>query len=89
MKYMIKKYRVLTIWLSLFIISIAFVVGSDRPSRGICVPAAFFAGTLLYLLGGIRAWAKDHVTTALVELLLSVCMLTGAVLTLLRQGGLL
>ena len=89
MKFIIKKYRMITIWLSLFILSAAFVVGSDRPSRGVCVPAAFFACSLLYLLGSVRAWTKEHVTTALVELLLAVCMLTGTVLTLLQQGGLL
>ena len=77
MKFIIKKYRMITIWLSLFILSAAFVVGSDRPSRGVC------------LLGSVRAWTKEHVTTALVELLLAVCMLTGTVLTLLQQGGLL
>ena len=43
----------------------------------------------MYLLGGVCAWTREHVTTALVELLLAVCMLTGAVLTFLQQGGLL
>lgn len=89
MKFIIKRYRIITIWLSLLIICFACVVGSDRPSRTICVPTAFILGMFLYLLGGIREWTRDHVTTALIELLLAVCMLIGAVLSLLRQGGFL
>ena len=89
MKHLIRKYRVIPIWLSLMIISLAFTIGSDRASREVCVPAAFFAGMLLYLLGGIKEWTRDKTTIAMVELFLSVCMLAGAVLSLLRQGGLL
>ena len=87
MRFLEKNYRLFSIWLSLLILTLAFVTGSDRPVRAVCVTAAFFAGTLLYLLGGIREWMRNRVTAALIEMLLAVCMLTGGLLSLLRLGG--
>lgn len=89
MRFLEKNYRMLSIWLCLLILALAFVTGSDKPARAVCVTAAFFAGTLMYILGSIREWMRNHVTAALVEALLAVCMLTGGLLSLLRLGGIL
>lgn len=89
MRFLEKNYRLLSIWLSLLVLALAFVTGSDRPARAVCVTAAFFAGTLLYVLGSIREWMRNRVTAALIEMLLAVCMLTGGILSLLRLGGIL
>lgn len=89
MRFVEKRYRQLTICLSLLVLALAFVTGSDRSARAVCVTGAFFAGTLLYLLGSIREWMRSRVTAALIEALLAVCMLTGGILSLLRLGGFL
>ena len=44
MRFLEKNYRLFSIWLSLLILTLAFVTGSDRPVRAVCVTAAFFAG---------------------------------------------
>lgn len=77
----------LSIWLSLIILSLAFVIGSDKPSRRICVPAVFLVGALMYLLGMIREWSRGRIPAVLIELLLAVCMAAGAVLSYFRLGG--
>ena len=89
MKWIVKNYRGISIWLSLFIVSLGFAVGSDHALRRTCVPLAFFAGALMYLSGGIREWANNRMPTALLEILLSFCMLGGLALSLIRQGGFL
>lgn len=89
MRFLEKNYRQFSIWLSLLILTLAFVTGSDRSGRAVFAAAAFFAGMLLYLLGSIREWMRNHMTAALVEALLAVCMLTGGFLSLLRLGGIL
>ncbi len=89
MRFLEKNYRMLSVWLSLLILTLGFVTGSDRSSRAVCVTAAFFAGTLLYVLGSIREWMKNRVTAALIEALLAVCMLTCGILSLLRLGGII
>lgn len=87
MKFIAAKYRMLSIWLSLIIVSLAFVIGSDKPSRRICVPAAFLVGALMYLLGVIREWSRGRRAAVLIELLLMICMMTGAVLSIFQWGG--
>ena len=87
MKSIAERYRPLSIWLSLLIISLAFVIGSDESSRWISIPAAFGLGALLYLLGGIREWSRGRVPAVLMELFLSALMLSGALLSFLYLGG--
>ncbi len=53
MKFIVRQYRVITIWLSIMIIGLAFTVGADRPGRPACVALAFLAGTLLYAAGSM------------------------------------
>jgi len=89
MKFILKRYQTISIWLSLLIISLAFVIDSDRSARNVFVPIAFFAGMLLYMLGGIREWTQSRLTAALIEASLAVCMLIGGILSLFRLGGLL
>lgn len=79
----------ITIWLSLLILCLAFVISSDQTGRILGVPVMFGGGTLLYLVGGARAWMRKQTTIVLVEFLLAVCMLTGGILSLLRLGGFL
>lgn len=87
MRFLEKNYRQLSIWLSLLILTLAFLTGSGGSGRAVFATAAFFAGMLLYLLGSIREWMKNRMTAALVEALLAVCMLTGGSLSLMRLGG--
>ena len=89
MKFIERQYRTLSVWLSLAVITLAFMAGSVRSGRNICVTAAFFAGFLLYLLGTVREWQRSHMTAALIEALLAVCMLVSGILSLLRLGGIL
>lgn len=84
---MIEKYRMLSIWLSLLIITLAFVIGSDEKSRWLGIPAVFGLGALLYLLGGVREWARGRIPAVLAELLLAAFMLAGAILSFLYPGG--
>lgn len=89
MKFLVEKYRVISIWLSLIILALAFVIGSDEERRAFCVFLAFVAGTFLYSVGGMREWMLNRMTACLVEVLLAICMLTAAFLSLLRLGGII
>lgn len=89
MKFLLKKYRVISICLSLAILTLAFVVGSDREWRAVCMTLAFFIGALLYGLGGVREWMLDRRFGSMVEIFLAVCMLIAMVLSLLYLGGVL
>lgn len=87
MKFLVKKYRVISIWLSLAILALAFFIASDEGSRAVCVPIIFLLGTFLYLAGGIREWALNHMPTLMVEVILGFFMFTAAVESFLRLGG--
>lgn len=89
MKWVVKNYQVVSIWLSLIILSLGFIIRSDRVLRSVGVPLAFLAGALLYLTGSIREWGQNRMPMALLEVILFACMLVGLVLSLLRLGGLL
>lgn len=89
MKFIARQYTVITIWLSILIIGLAFVVGSDRPVRPVCVSLSFLAGTLLYGVGTVRAWSRNRMTACTIEMLLTVCMLVCTILSFSRMGGLL
>lgn len=89
MKFLLKKYRILSIWMSLGILTLAFVVGSDEEWRPICMTLAFLIGTFLYGFGGIREWMLGRRVGSMVELFLAVCMLIAVVLSLLSFGGFL
>ncbi len=87
MKFFPGKYRVISIWLSLMILTLAFIIGSEKAGREICVFLVFLLGGLLYSLGGVQKWMVNRMTACLVEALLAVCMMVAAFLTLLRIGG--
>ncbi len=89
MRWIAKNYQVISIWLSLLIVSMGFIIGSDRALMGVGVPLTFFTGALLYLSGSIREWRQNRMPMVLFELLLFLCMLAGMVLSLLRLGGFL
>lgn len=89
MKFLLEKYRVISIWLSLIILALSFVIGSDEESRAFCVFLAFLTGTFLYAAGGAREWMLNRMTACLIEVILAVCMLTAAFLSLLRMGGII
>ena len=89
MKFIVRQYRVITIWLSIMIIGLAFTVGADRPGRPACVALAFLAGTLPYAAGSLREWSRNRMTACTIEMLLAVCMLVCTILSFLRLGGLL
>lgn len=89
MKFFVEKYRVISIWLSLIVLALAFVIGSDDERRAICVFLVFVVGTLLYSVGAAREWMLNRMTGCLVEALLAICMLTSAILSLLRLGGII
>lgn len=89
MKFLLTKYRLISIWLSLFILAMAFVIGSDAGIRAVCIPFTFGAGTLLYAAGAVREWMLGWMTACLIEILFAICMLTGTFLSLLRLGGII
>lgn len=89
MKFLLTKYRLISIWLSLFILALAFVIGSDSEVRTVCIPFALGAGTLLYAAGAVREWMLSRMTACLIETLFAVCMLTGTFLSILRLGGII
>lgn len=89
MKFLLEKYRVISIWLSLLVLTLAFVVGSDMEWRPVCAMLAFLAGAVMYGIGGAREWIVGHRTAGMVEICLAVCMWLAALLALLRLGGIL
>ena len=54
MKLWLKRYQVVSICLSLMIVSLAFVIGSDGAYGEFFTVVAFFLGTVLYLAGSMR-----------------------------------
>lgn len=89
MKFFAEKYRVISIWLSLTVLALGFVIGSDDERRAVCVFLAFVVGTLLYSVGAAREWMLNRIPACLIEALLAVCMLTASILSLLRLGGII
>lgn len=84
MKLWLKRYQIVSICLSLAIVSLAFVIGSEKEYRAVFTVIVFFLGTLLYLVGSVREWVRNRMTACVLEAVLAVCMLTGAVLSLVR-----
>lgn len=89
MKLLMERYRTISIWLSLVILALAFVIGSDKSWYPVGVPLVFLVGFLMYLLGGIREWKRGKTTAFLIEALLAVIALAAAVQSLFRLGGIL
>ena len=89
MKFLLEKYRVISIWLSLLILTLSFVAGSDMEWRPVCAMLAFLAGAVMYGMGGAREWTTGRRTACMVEICLAVCMWLAFLLALLRLGGIL
>lgn len=83
MKLWLKRYQVMSICLSLMIVTLAFVIGSDGEHKEILMVLAFFLGAVLYFLGSVREWKRNRMTSCVLEGLLAVCMLAGSVMSLL------
>lgn len=84
MKIWLKRYQVVSVCLSLVIVTLAFVIGSDGAHRGLFTVTTFFLGAVLYLLGSVREWLRNRMAVCALEGLLSVCMLVGAVMSLIQ-----
>lgn len=89
MKFLLKKYRIISVWLSLAVLTLAFVVGSDKEWRAVSMTLAFLAGFFLYGLGSIREWGLGRRVGSMVEIFLASCMLIALILSLLCLGGVL
>ncbi len=89
MKFGQEKYRIISIWMSLIIIALAFVAGSDDESRPIVLALAFALGTILYGVGGFFEWKRKQRIACAVESVLAVLMCAAAILSLFRMGGIL
>lgn len=89
MKFLKENYRVVSIWLSLIILVLGFLIGSDEGSRPVATVLIFLAGTLLYFAGSIHGWVRNRMMVCLIEAVLTAVMLTGALLSLLRLGGII
>lgn len=87
MKFLIEKYRVVSIWLSLAILVLGFCIGADQECRSVCVPLAFLLGAVLYLLGSIYEWKCRRRFASLVLVLLTFLMLAGVAVSFLYRGG--
>lgn len=89
MKFLVEKYKSISVWLSLAILALAFCIGSDTDCRNVCVPVAFLLGTVLYGLGGVWEWKQSRTVSCLVNFILALLTLTGAILSFLKAGGLM
>lgn len=89
MKFLVEKYRSISVWLSLAILALAFWIGSDADCRNVCVPVAFLLGTVLYGLGAVSEWKQSRVIGCLIHLILALMLTAGLIISLLKAGGLL
>lgn len=89
MKFLVEKYKVISVWLSLAILALAFYIGSDADCRDVCVPVAFLLGAVLYGLGSVWEWQQKRMISCLVNFILSLLTLAGVILSLLIAGGLM
>ncbi len=87
MKFLVEKYRVVSIWLSLAILALGFYIGADEECRLVCVPLAFLLGAVLYLLGGICEWKSRRRFACLILVILTFMMLAGMAVSLVQWGG--
>lgn len=84
MKLWFKRYQVVSICLSLMIVSLAFVIGSDGAYGEFFTVVAFFLGTVLYLAGSMREWVRDRMAACVLQGMLAVCMLAGGIMSLVQ-----
>lgn len=89
MRFLLNHYRTVIIWLSLIVLVLSFVAGSDDRWRLACVTAAFLAGACMYSIGGVRCWIQRKKIGSVVEMLLAVCMWMAFLFMLLYLGGIL
>ena len=89
MKFLVDKYRDISIWLSLLIITLGFILASDVRLRAAGVPLIFALGALLFALGSLYERSRNRVLAWIAELILSVCMLAAAAAAVLQLGGFL
>lgn len=88
-KFLVEKYRVVSVWLSLSVLALAFVIGSEEENRGFLVPLVFAVGAVMFAAGGVREWVMNRMPACLVEVLLAVCMTVASALSLLYLGGII
>ena len=82
-----EKYRLTTACLSLVILTLAFVVGSDKELSRICIPLAFAAGALLYGTGASYNRRANRKTAGRLQGLCALLFLAAFVFSVLRMGG--
>ena len=68
MKLWLKRYQVVSICLSLMIVSLAFVIGSDGA----------------YGAGSMREWVRNRMAACVLQGMLAVCMLAGGIMSLVQ-----
>ncbi|HBN56610.1 MAG TPA: hypothetical protein DD414_07520 [Lachnospiraceae bacterium] len=89
MKFVLQKYQIISVTLSLLILCAGFTAASDQEKRGICFLLALLFGILLYAIGSIRAGSLKRLPVCVIEGCMSLGLLAAAVLVLLRMGGIL
>ena len=84
-----ERYRTVTVCLSLLILALVFAVASDEELSRICIPLAFFPGTLLY--GTVAAYDRKagKKTGSRFQGIFALLFLAAAVFSVLHIGGLL
>lgn len=89
-KFLIEKYRVLSIWSCIGILALAAVVFSDDVHKELCILVIFLLAALLYGSGALREWSTTgRKIVGLIQAVMAVMALTAAVLQCLRMGGIL
>ncbi len=84
-----ERYRTATVCLSLLILALVFAVASDKELSRICIPLAFFAGTLLYGTGMAYDRKAGKKTESRLQGILALLFLAAAVFSVLYIGGIL
>ena len=84
-----ERYRTVTVCLSLLNLALVFAVASDEELSRICIPLAFFAGTLLYGTERHMTGKAGKKTGSRFQGIFALLFLAAAVFSVLHIGGLL
>ncbi|MBR5509570.1 MAG: hypothetical protein IKV59_05905 [Lachnospiraceae bacterium] len=87
MKFLVEKYKVVSVWLSLAILALGFYIGANQECRDICVPFTFLLGMVMYLSGCIYEWRHRRRFAGIILLILTLLMAAGMVFSVFGWGG--
>ena len=84
-----ERYRAITACLSLLILALVLAAVSDEELGRVCIPPAFFAGTLLFGTGAAYDQKNGKKTGSRFQGICALLFLAAGIFSALQTGGIL